>query len=83
MIFGHIDHDLGLALGRDRDDGLAFGDDLADLEPHGRHDTGLRCAKHRVLEPVACELQFAGFGFRRRLRLLRAALRMLVVVGAD
>ena len=36
VILRHVDDDLGLAVVGDRDDRLAFGDDLADLEAHAR-----------------------------------------------
>ena len=79
MIFRHVDHDLGLALGGDRHDRLALGDDLSDLGAHHGHDAAARRAKDGVLQPVARELELALVGLGRRLRLLRAGLRLLFV----
>ena len=67
VVFGHVHDDLGLALVRDRDDRLAFGDDLADFESHGRHNAALRCAQDRVVQSVAGELELVASPPLRRL----------------
>ncbi len=50
-----------------------------DLEAHRRHDAAARRAQDGVLEAVARELELALVGLGRRLRLLRAGLRLLFV----
>ncbi len=78
-IFRHVGHDLGLAFVGDRDDRLPFGHDLTDLDAYRGDDTALRRAQHRVLQPIACKLEFPLLGLGRCRRRLRTALRLLVV----
>ena len=83
VVLRHVDHDLGLAVVRDRDDRLARSHDLAGFEAHGRNDTTARRPEHGVLQLVACECELPRLGLRGSLRRPRGTLRVLVVGDAD
>ena len=84
VVLGHVDDDLGLALVRDRDDRLALGDDLADLEAHGRHDAAARRAQHGVLAAGCARVRACrAWASAAACAVCARALRVLVVGRAD
>ena len=83
VVLRHVDDDLGLALVRERDDRLARGHDLADLEAQGRDNTAARRAQRGVLQLVACEFELPRLRLGGGLGGLCIALRVLFVGFAD
>jgi hypothetical protein len=66
VVLGHVDHDFGLALVRERYDRLTGCDDLADLDPQVRHDAAGRRTQDSVLGLVAGEFKLASLGLGHR-----------------